>query len=181
MTASHLNKLMKNGGAYQIHPCIDASLNFTSELWRAQIKQAMKTMSTQSLWHRFATGINELSDEQLDYLTDIDGKDRVAWCAVIYQDNELRGIGVSRYIKLDVETDTAEFAVTVIDEFQGQGVGRALFDQLIDSAKDNGIRCLRGYILPGNQAMLALCKQKQAKIQPEDKMLRVEIPLTSSS
>ena len=181
MTDLHLKQHMKNGRTFEIHPCIDASLNFTSELWRAQIKQAMKTMSTQSLWHRFATGINELSDEQLDYLTDIDGKDRVAWCAIICGDDDLRGIGVSRYIKLDAETDTAEFAVTVIDEFQGQGVGHALLDQLIDSARDNGIRCLRGYIMPGNQAMLALCQQKHAKIQPEDRMIRVEIALTTSS
>ena len=181
MTEKHLKIRMKDGNFFEIHPCIDASLNFTSERWRQEIKKAMKNLSPQSLWQRFATGVNELSEEQLDYLTDIDGKNRVAWCAVIFNDDDMTGVGLSRYIRLHEEQHTAEFAITVIDKYQHQGVGRALLAQLVNSARDNGLRYLRGYVLAGNTAMLALSADFNAVQYPEDNYVRVEIPLDNQA
>lgn len=171
---------MKNGAPYEIHPCIDPQMHFTTALWREEIKKGFKSMSAQSIWQRFATGLNELSEQQLDYLTDIDGKDRVAFCAVIIQQDSYRGIGLSRYIKLKDETDIAEFSVTVIDEFQNQGIGRALLAQLIESAQTNGFKVLRGFVLPSNKAMLALCKRFQATTAKDGTFIRADIAVPQS-
>ena len=58
----------------------------------------------------------------------------------------------------------AEFALTVIDEFQGQGIGRALLTRLIQTARDNGLSTLRGHVLSGNRIMLSLCRSFDAEL-----------------
>lgn len=171
-------KLMKNGTPYKIHPCVEPDLQCTPQHLREQIREALKCMSTQSRWQRFASPVHELSEKQLDYLTNLDGRDRVAWCALTIQDDKYRGIGLSRYIRLPDEAEVAEFAVTVVDEFQGQGIGRALLEGLIESAQENGIKVLRGYVLTGNKKMLELCKRLQATDSLEDTFVRVDIPVT---
>lgn len=168
---------MNNGLAYEIRPCVDPEAHFTAQDWKAEIRKGLAGLSTESRWQRFATGAGRLSERQLDYLTDVDGHDRVAWCAVIAQDGGYRGIGVSRFVRLEGEAAVAEFAVTVIDEFQGQGVGRALLAQLLESARNNGMRRLRGHVLPSNRRMLALCRELRAVITPADGFLRADIPV----
>jgi len=181
MTAKHLTRKMKDGTVFEVHPCVDASMNFTTELWRDEIKKAMKKMSSDSIWQRFSRGVSELSEQQLNYLTDIDGKNKVAWCAVIFDNDDMKGIGLSRYIRLDEEQRVAEFAITIIDEFQHQGVGKVLLEQLIESAKENGLELLRGYILPSNKVMLGLCREKHATCQQEDNYIKAEISLITNS
>lgn len=132
-------------------------------------------MSGRSRWLRFASAVKELSDTQLDYLTDLDGKNRVAWCAATNTGNHPGGIGLARYIRLGDEPDVAEFAVSVVDEFQDQGVGYTLLKSLCESAKSNGIHTLRGYVLPQNKRMLRLAKHLRAAIHQADDELRVDI------
>ena len=170
-------RFMKNGAPYEIHPCIEPDLEFTPERWKEETREGLKRMSARSRWHRFAAGVNELSESQLDYLTDVDCKDRVAWCAVIKRDGRYGGIGVSRYVLLQEEDDVAEFAVTVIDEFQEQGVGRALLEQLVRSAWENEVRVLRGYVFRDNGRMLALAKRMGGASSLEEAFVRIEIPV----
>ena len=134
-------------------------------------------MSAQSRWQRFASAVHELSEAHLNQLTNLDGRDRVAWCAVIARSDKSRGIGLARYIRLFDETGTAEFAVTVIDEFQGQGIGMTLLKQLIESAQENDINALRGYIIPSNKGMLEMCKRLKAGFSRENGFIRADIPI----
>lgn len=177
MAGTTLKASMKNGTLYEIHPCIDPDAQITVEELRYHIKEAIKCMSQQSLWQRFAAPVHELSEEDLNYLTDLDDKYKVAWCAAIVRNDEIKGVGLSRYILLPDDEGVAEFAVTVIDEFQGQGVGGALLNQLIESAQNNHINTLRGYITPGNTRMIRLCASVQARISWEDTFIRADIPL----
>ena len=128
-----------------------------------------------------ANGVGDLQGiiDGLDYLADLDGQNRIAWCAVITGDEDYRGIGLARLCRLPEETGVAEFAVTVIDEFQSQGVGRTLLEQLIASAAKADIRVLRGYVLPSNKKMLKLCKQLQASTTPEESFIRADIQVPS--
>ncbi len=65
-----------------------------------------------------------------------------------------------------------------MDAYQGKGLGRLLLGRLIDSARENGIRILRGYVLPGNSAMLGLSKRFDAVVEHADTFLRVEIAVS---
>jgi RimJ/RimL family protein N-acetyltransferase len=51
---------------------------------------------------------------------------------------------------------TAEPGILVEDRFQGQGIGRRLWQQLHDHAKANQIRQLRVFVEPSNQRILRL-------------------------
>lgn len=158
--SSTFKLFMKNGQPYQVQLCIEPETQHTPEYLKCQIANALESMSSESRWQRFASPIRSLSDKQLDYLVSLDGKDKVAWCAsIIETDNVERGIGLARYIKIEDKKKTAEFAITVVDEFQRQGVGSTLLKKLLESAKSNGFKILRGYILPSNNQMLSLAKQ----------------------
>lgn len=142
---------------------------------RNGIVEGLRHMSGQSRWLRFASAVTKLSETQLDYLTDLDGSNRVAWCAAAITGVNPGGIGLARYVRLRDEPAVAEFAVSIVDEFQGQGIGFTLLKSLCNSARSNGIRTLRGYVLPQNKRMLRLAQHLQAAIHEEDDVLRVDI------
>ena len=169
---------MKNGTPYRIQLCLEPEKEHTQAFLKDQIVNAMEAMSGQSRWQRFASPVDKLSDSQLDYLTDLDGKERVAWCASVMTKKGERGIGLARYVKLPGTDGVAEFAITVVDEFQGQGVGYQLLRRLIGTASENNLKILRGYIRVGNRAMLALCRRFAAHITSEDAgTVRADIPI----
>lgn len=175
------NKQMKNGLCYEIHFCLEPALHFTPQRWKDEIRKGWQQMSAQSRWKRFASASPELTEEQLDYLTNIDGKDHVAWCALIHHEQDFRGIAVARFIRLQDEVGIAEFAVTVIDEFQNQGIGFELLEKLIHSAQTRKIDTLRGYISPGNQVMIRLCQKFQASFIFSEGLIQADIRIAERS
>jgi acetyltransferase len=169
---------MKNGNPYRLSLCIEREGRHNPAYLREQISSGVERLSSQSRWQRFASPINKLSDRQLDYLTNLDGVDRVACCAYTQTDEGERGIGLARYVRLANENNIAEFAMTVVDEFQGQSIGYALLNKLIETAGDNSIQILRGMVLPSNRPMLSLCKRFNAKISQDDSFLRADITVS---
>ncbi|MCP3869990.1 MAG: GNAT family N-acetyltransferase [Gammaproteobacteria bacterium] len=180
MSDSNPGMVMKSGAPYEIHSCIEPDLQFTTERWKAETVRGLQSMSAASRWQRFAGPVTELTDKQLDYLTDVDGKDRVAWCAVVRELSDFRGVGVSRYIRSEEEVTVAEFALAVIDEFQNQGIGQALLWRLMQSAHENGIEVLRGYVLPSNRVMLHLSRNLKADVVAEDAFVKVDISVAQT-
>ncbi len=175
MSAIPSSSVMKDGRPFLIRPCACEECGHSVEGMRQAIRDGLRRMSPQSRWQRFAGPVSELSESELDYLTDLDGKDRVAMCAGVMEDGHANGGGLARYFRLAGEPDVAEFAVTVIDEYQGQGIGTALLAALLEVARSNGIRRLRGYLMPGNRAMLQLCKRFNADVQRDGAFFRAEI------
>lgn len=144
---------------------------------REEIDAAVQRMSPRSRRLRFASPVNRLSDAQLDYLTDFDQEDRIAWCAFEANGSKDVGVGLARYIRLEDEPEVAELAVTVVDAYQRRGLGTLLLRRLIGSAREHGIRTLRGYVLPDNEAMLRLGKRFDARVGRDDCFILLEIAL----
>ena len=90
---------------------------------RDAVQGAFARLSEQSRYQRFMSAINELSESQLRYLTEVDHHDHEALIA--FDRESGLGVGVGRYVRLDDGT-SAEAAVTVVDEWQGRGLGTAL-------------------------------------------------------
>jgi RimJ/RimL family protein N-acetyltransferase len=65
-------------------------------------------------------------------------------------------VGVARYTRNPDRPDSAEAAVTVIDGWQGRGLGGVLLDRLTRHATANGITTFTASLLTGNQGMLRL-------------------------
>jgi acetyltransferase len=78
---------------------------------------------------------------------------------------ERRIIGVGRLIRVR-ETDDAEFAVAVADQFQGQGLGTELLRRLVLIGKDEKVRRIFGEILVENQPMREVCSRLGFRFRP---------------
>ena len=92
-------------------------------------------LSDRSRRLRFLVPTNELSDEDLEYLTDVDHKRHEAMVAL----DDDRLVGVARYVRTPGDRESAEVAVVVVDDRQGEGIGTALLDRLTERAREHGI------------------------------------------
>ncbi len=115
---------------------------------------SFERLSEESRYRRFFTNKDELSAAELDYFVDVDHKDREAIIAIEPTSGEL--LGVARYIRLGEDSQLAEVAVTVADDWQGRGLGRALTDRLTYRARSAGVRRFSATVLCDNRAALGL-------------------------
>lgn len=140
------------------------------------ISDGLAQWSPRSRHMRFFSPINNLSEAQLTYLTDVDNVNHVVIAATETAVEDPAGIGLARYILLKKEPDIAEFAISVSDEYQGRGVGPILLDLLIERARSNSIRILRGYVLKSNKRMINVLERLDANpILDEDGSLRYDL------
>ncbi len=123
--------------------------------------EGFRQLSDQSRYERFFTHLETLTEEQLRYLTEVDHENHSAWVAIAVDDRE-RGVGVGRWVRIPQEPDVAEFAVTVIDEFHRQGIGRTLLYLCAKSASSKGIKSFRAWILHDNKATLRMLERAGA-------------------
>jgi RimJ/RimL family protein N-acetyltransferase len=121
---------------------------------REELAAGLRRLSPESRYRRFLSPTNELSEPELDYLTQVDHSGHEA---LVAQDPDSEGgIGVARFIRFPEEPDKAEFAVAVADDWQGRGVGGALLGRLSDRAREEGVRRFSAVILADNRPMLEL-------------------------
>ncbi len=147
---------------------------------KEELKIGFEKLSTKSKYRRFFVPISSLSNSQLKHLTEIDNKNHLALCAYIVSQDGMFGIGIARYFMVEDEPETAEFALTIIDEYQSQGLGTELLNLLIHCARKNGIRKFIGYMLAENSSMLKILKHLGAQIRREDGPIqRVDLILSS--
>jgi RimJ/RimL family protein N-acetyltransferase len=108
-------------------------------------------LSDESRRRRFLGPKPRLSARELTYLTEVD---HVSHTALVAVDASGKLIGEARYA---VEHDrTADFAVTVADEWQGRGVGTRLAAKVIEAARANGMTRLTAITLWENGPAIAL-------------------------
>lgn len=118
----------------------------------------VRSLSRQSRYRRFHVGIPELPASLLSQLVDVDQLRHVALAA-----REASGVDSgaivadARYVRLDAEQ--AEFALTVADDWQGQGLGAELLRRLARHAQARRLHWLRGDVLHDNRPMLALVER----------------------
>jgi GNAT superfamily N-acetyltransferase len=134
-------------------------------------------LSEQSRYRRFLAPVPKLTDAQLRYLTEVDHDSHEAVVAVD-ADRPWDGFGVARYVRLDAEPEVAEAAVTVIDEYQGRGLGTLLLVLLARTAIERGIRRFRAYVLEENKPMRDLLESLGADVHHDSPgLLRMDTPL----
>ena len=113
-------------------------------------------LSDESRRRRFLGPKPKLSARELTYLTEVD---HVRHTALVAVDADGRLIGEARYATAGPEDRTADFAVTVADEWQGRGVGTRLAARLIEAARANGMTGLTALTLWENGAAIALLER----------------------
>jgi GNAT superfamily N-acetyltransferase len=115
-------------------------------------------LSPETKHFRFLAGVRELPAQELARLCDVDMKHSMAFVATVRQNGREVEIGVSRYAP-NSHFDVREVAVTVADEWQHKGLGASLMNQLIQTARTQGIKQLYSVNLSNDTAMSALAKE----------------------
>lgn len=137
--------------------------------------EAFDGLSPQSRRQRFFHPKSRVTDAELGYFTEVDGSDHIAYVALI----EGRGAASARCVRLPDRPDTAEVADTVVDEFQGRGIGRLLLRRLVVAAVEQGIARFRAVVQPGNLRMQRMIRGLAPEAEPaqEGGALVYEFPL----
>ncbi len=125
------------------------------------LSQGFQSLSPGSRHKRFMGGKHSMSDAELRYFTELDQVDHFAIGIVLLTEtgDEGRGVGVARFIRLHDDRECAEVAITVVDDMQGQGIGRLLLEALIEGAVERNVRRFRFECLPQNLEMQRLVRK----------------------
>lgn len=142
---------------------------------KMRIQCGMKLLSAESRYLRFFNDASELSPELLQYLTEVDQTDHVAWIAVNPSLPGEPGMGIARFIRLPDEPHTAEIALTVVDKFQGLGLGAALLNILLVRAEQLNIRTLRAVVLPDNYRVTRWMRRLGANSAYKDGLIELNL------
>jgi acetyltransferase len=124
-------------------------------------------LSEQSKFLRFMFAIHDLTPAQLSRFTQIDYDREMALIGVIDTPEGERQIGVARYITL-ADGETCEFAIVVADDWQGKGLARRLFGQLIDTARARRLKVMTGITLRENARMIDLARSKGFAVRMDE-------------
>lgn len=131
---------------------------------QAAMLAAFDNLSTETRANRWLTPISKMPASMLSYLTDVDQQDHVAWGVGKPTEPVETGIGVGRFVRLADEPQTAEFALTVVDEFQGNRIGTFLLALLYRLAQHRHIETLRGVIAPDHSRMIGWMSELGASV-----------------
>jgi len=123
------------------------------------LQDFVRGLSVSSRYQRFHNGIRELAPALLAQLMDVDYRASMAFVAVVSEHGQHRIIGEARYAGALEGSGAADFALAVADAWQGQGIGRMLFERLLKYAELQGIDRIQGDVLHDNRAMLGLARR----------------------
>jgi GNAT superfamily N-acetyltransferase len=113
---------------------------------------AASGVSARSIYRRFFALKREFSESETSFFVNVDFIHHVALVAVSNKDGRPKIVGGGRYVV--VKPGEAEVAFTVVDQYQGQGIGTALMRHLGAIARASGLRTLVAEVLSENIAML---------------------------
>jgi RimJ/RimL family protein N-acetyltransferase len=116
--------------------------------------RAYANLGEQSRYRRFFTVMPELPEATLKAAVEVDHVNHEALVAVPVLSAEI--VAECRFIRLPDQPDTAEIGVTVVDAWQGRGLGSALLARLSERAAEAGIDYFTAEVLAENRTMLAL-------------------------
>lgn len=120
-----------------------------------------RKLSPRTKWLRFFTPVG-IPEERLwdeaTRLSDLDPLVHAALVAAIDEGGQEQAVAVARLIRDGALADSAEVAIVVRDDFQREGIGRTIFDLLVQVALVQGIKTLYAITLPENLGMQRLAR-----------------------
>lgn len=118
---------------------------------KARLAAHHARLSPETARRRFLGPKPTLSGSELAYFTELDGRDHVALVAQrAAAPHDL--LGVARFVRYAGTPELAEFAIVVVDDHHGQGLGTELGLRLADAARERGVRRFVAALLPDNLA-----------------------------
>jgi RimJ/RimL family protein N-acetyltransferase len=103
------------------------------------LEEGLGRLSDESVQRRFLSPKRSFTGAELRYLTEVDGRNHVAFVAENPHDVERRLIAVGRFVRLVGDPQAAEVAIVVADDWQNRRLGSLLTEKLAAEARRVGI------------------------------------------
>jgi nucleotide-binding universal stress UspA family protein/RimJ/RimL family protein N-acetyltransferase len=148
---------------------------------RELLRAAFERLSPESRYRRFFGPMPDLSERELDYLTQIDHADHEALVALDATAGEI--VGVARFVRTTPGGAVAEPAITVADDWQGRGVGRSLLQALAARARAQGIVRFEAPVLATNAEAIRVLEglgEATKRREGREVQLSIELPLADT-
>ena len=135
-----------------------------------------------TLYKRFQRVIKSVPHEELQYFLDVDYEKNMA---IVLEScdagHEPELLSVAQYF-LDPNSEFAETAFLVQDDWQGRGLGTLMVEELVRLAKENGLRGFTAEVLHTNGPMLHLFRKSGLDVQSllEEGVYRLTMPFAPS-
>jgi nucleotide-binding universal stress UspA family protein/RimJ/RimL family protein N-acetyltransferase len=141
---------------------------------RQTLANGFARLSPETRYRRFFGAMPELSERDLDYLTQVDHHDHEA--LVAFDEETGEGVGVARFVR--ISPDAAEPALVVADDWQQRGVGSALLAALVERARDEGVTTFEAPVLATNhQAIRVLQRIGETRVRRDGREIALTIQL----
>jgi RimJ/RimL family protein N-acetyltransferase len=121
------------------------------------LADAFERLSGESRRLRFLAPKPSLSQAELRYLTEVDGHRHEALAAIDPRTG--RGVAIGRFVSDPSSPDRAEVAITVADDWQGQGLGKIMLSRLVGRAREEGVRSFTALVSTDNRSMQSLLRR----------------------
>jgi RimJ/RimL family protein N-acetyltransferase len=122
---------------------------------RHGIIEAFDGLSTETRVQRWFYPKMRLTEEEIEALVSPIDDDHGAIVAIELgpDGSEKTGIGMARFVRSTGSPDAAEIAITLVDDWQGLGIGRILLHRLLAMVSERGIPCVEGRLQAENRRM----------------------------
>jgi RimJ/RimL family protein N-acetyltransferase len=126
------------------------------------LAEGFTRLSERSRRMRFLGRKHTLTEADLRFYTDVDHHNHEALGAL----DQARGggVGIARYIRDREDPEAAEIAVTIVDDWQGRGLGIELMDRLSERARQEGICRFTAMVAADNAAVAGLLRCYRAEL-----------------
>jgi GNAT superfamily N-acetyltransferase len=140
------------------------------------VRGLLYSLSEKTLYSRFMSHITRLPQKQIQNFLYTDYRSEMAIVGTLPEAHGEEIIAIGRYY-VQPQTNRAEVALLVRDQWQNRGIGTFLFQYLITIAKRNGIAGFTAEVLSGNKRALAMLHKSGCNIRShlEDGVYTVEL------
>lgn len=143
---------------------------------KGPLQEGLGMLSSESRRQRFFSSRKNFTEKELKFFTEVDQVNHLAFVAIYSDETGSAPAGSIRSICDTHRSEFAELAITIIDQYQGQGLGFKMLETLADAAKTHQITHLYGDFHANNTGMLKLLEKycRVYNIPPESfKLTRV--------
>jgi len=129
-------------------------------------KELFYKLSRETIYYRFLSHMKGFSQKQIQKFVYVDHRGEVAIVGTLPEAHGEQIVAIGRYY-LNNETNRAEVAFVVADDWQNKGIGTFLLRYLTGIAKRNGIGGFTAEVLRQNRAMQAVLNRSGCKVTSE--------------
>ena len=142
--------ILRDGHTFKVRPISPED--------KDKLRNLFYRLSPQTRYLRFGHVKEHISDQELNYYTDVHAPESYAFLGLTGEGGEEEIRAVGRWF-LSPDRTTAEIAFVVEDNIQARGIGTALLEKLAETALKFRIKRLIAHVLPDNIRMLRVFEE----------------------